>query len=89
MSYSDPDRQRQYQREWIAKRRAEWFQGRLCVDCGAAEELELHHVDPSKKVTHRIWSWRLERRLVEIAKCIVLCRWCHIEIHKRTDREVD
>lgn len=77
MPYRDPDVQRKYQREWIRKRRQEYLKGKVCRDCEGTEALELHHVDPATKVSHRIWSWRKERREAELAKCVVLCRDCH------------
>lgn len=77
MSYSDPDAQRQYQREWVARRRAKWFADKTCVDCGGAADLELDHIDPTQKVSHRIWSWSWERIEAEAAKCVVRCTDCH------------
>lgn len=82
MPYSDPARQAEYQRDWVARRRAEWFAGKKCAWCAAAKQLELDHVDGSKKVSHRIWSWSAQRREDELAKCQVLCRQCHV---KKTD----
>lgn len=83
MPYRDPDMQRRYQREWMARRRAEWFDGKVCVDCGGTERLEVDHVDRRlkspklKKTNTSIWSWSQERRDVELAKCVVRCRDCH------------
>lgn len=76
MSYKDLDKQREYQRKWTARRRADFLQGKKCP-CGSVEKLELHHREPRHKTDHRIWSWTLERRTAEIAKCDVLCRKCH------------
>lgn len=69
--------QREYQRKWIADRRRQWFEGRTCVKCGEVEDLELHHLNPATKVGHRVWSWRRDRRLAELSKCVALCRSCH------------
>ena len=68
---------RQYNRRWMAKRRAEWFDGKACVECGSTEEREVDHIDPSQKIDHKVWSWSKERRDAELAKCQVLCRRCH------------
>lgn len=73
MPYKNPEQQRQYQREWRAKRRADYFADKACVICDTTDRLELDHIDPSKKVAHSIWSWSDERRLAELAKCQVLC----------------
>lgn len=68
---------RNYQREWMRRRRAEFFADKACAACGINESLELDHVDPDMKVSHKIWSWSEERRAAEIAKCQVLCTECH------------
>lgn len=39
----------------------------------------MHHKDPTKKVSHRIWSWSKQRRELELKKCVVLCGECHKE----------
>lgn len=77
MGYKNKCQQLAYQREWMRARRTDFFKGKGCARCPSKKDLELHHKDPSKKVDHRIWSWREERRLVEIAKCEVLCKKCH------------
>lgn len=78
MPYADPDRRRQYAREWMAKRRTEWLsQNGPCAQCGSDDYLEVDHVDPGRKVSHRVWSWTQARRDAELAKCQVLCRDCH------------
>src|SRR5664280_3914716 len=48
MPYKDPEKQRQYQREWKAARRVEWFKGKVCVDC-AVLCLPRHVVVPSSQ----------------------------------------
>jgi hypothetical protein len=74
----DAEERRQYQREWIAQRRSEWFSDKFCIRCGSTEDLRLDHIDPRQKVEHRIWSWSRARRDVELAKCQVLCHPCHV-----------
>lgn len=68
---------REYQRKWVADRRAKWFYDKSCSECGSKNRLELHHVDPKLKTSHRIWSWSWERIELEVQKCIVLCEVCH------------
>lgn len=72
---------RDYQREWVATRRAAYLHGRSCVLCGSAENLEFDHANPEHKVSHRVWSWSRERLEAELAKCVILCRRCHQERH--------
>lgn len=79
MPYSNPDTQREYQRQWRAQRRAEWFEGKVCIDCGSEDELELDHEDPDNKITHNIWSWSAKRREEELKKCAPRCNPCHLE----------
>jgi hypothetical protein len=79
MGYKDPKKRREYQRLWVATRRAEFFAGKACNRCGSTDGLELDHVDPAMKVSHSIWSWSIERRAEEIAKCQVLCNGCHLK----------
>jgi len=87
MGYKDPAKQREYTRKWVAARRAEFMDGKCCVDCGSTERLELDHVDPATKEHHAIWSWSQKRRDAEIAKCVVRCRACHIERHAAERRQ--
>lgn len=68
---------RNYQREWIRARRAAYFSDKSCVICSSTEDLELDHIDPTTKTSHKIWSWSESRRLTELAKCQVLCYLCH------------
>ena len=77
MPYKDSDRQRQYQREWIARVRSEYLHGKRCARCGSEDGLEIDHIDPASKVDHKVWSWSPARRKAELEKCQVLCRGCH------------
>jgi 5-methylcytosine-specific restriction endonuclease McrA len=92
MAWSEQQK-RDYQRAWKQRRRAEFFAGKCCTWCGSVEDLQLHHLDPKAKETHRIWSYSAERRLAEIAKCIVLCWPCHIHWHveqrRKPQHEID
>lgn len=83
MAYVDLKIQRKYQNEWAKNRRLAWIKskGGCCEDCGSVIDLEVHHVDPSKKVTHRIWSYSAAKREEELKKCKVLCGDCHENVH--------
>lgn len=83
MAYKDPADKAAWQKRWQTKRRAEFFNGKVCAECGGDEQLELDHIDPTAKMTHRVWSMSDARREAEIAKCQVLCYDCH----KRKSRE--
>lgn len=78
------DGKREYQRKWIANRRAEFFKDKSCAKCGSTESLELDHIDRLTKVSNSIWSWSQVRREEELAKCQVLCSDCHL---KKTSQE--
>jgi len=74
---------RQYQREWIARRRQAWIDEHgPCVDCGSWNNPEVDHVDPTKKVHNAgtLWSLALDnpKRIAELAKCVVRCHDCHM-----------
>lgn len=80
MPYKDKDKQREYQRNCLAARRLKWFtENGPCRHCGSNENLEVDHVNPNDKVSHRIWSWTESKRLEELKKCQVLCKNCHFE----------
>lgn len=80
MPYKDKEKQREYQRQWMARRREEWLEANgPCQFCGSGEDLEVDHIDPEHKVSHRVWSWSKERREAELANCRVLCSDCHKE----------
>lgn len=85
MPYANRETQRAYQREWWNRRRAEWVADNgPCVRCGSEDGLQVDHVDPRKKVSHKVWSWSQCRRETELAKCQVLCDACH---HRKTGAE--
>jgi len=79
MPYKDPEKNREYQRKWVAKRKADWYKDKFCVHCGSVERLELDHIDPKQKISHSIWSWTQEKRDADTAKCQVLCHDCHVK----------
>jgi 5-methylcytosine-specific restriction endonuclease McrA len=68
---------RRYQRDWKTARRRAWFAGKVCAECGSGSDLQLDHIDPAAKVSHKVWSWSAERRARELDKCQALCRDCH------------
>lgn len=76
----DREKLRQYQRNWLAKRRRAWLDIHgPCVICGSVEDLQIDHIDPKLKISHNVWSWTEERRDQELAKCQVLCKACHLK----------
>lgn len=82
MAYKDPDKQREYQRLRVARRRQEWInQNGPCVKCGSWIDLEIDHIDPSLKTYNvsQIWSRKQEIVDSELAECQVLCSTHHQE----------
>jgi len=101
MPFKDPEARRAYIRKWDKAhrqqlfayhqklwkdRRDAFFKDKVCVRCGATENLELDHIDASTKdprlrqarrSADNIWRWAEPRRAVELAKCQVLCRPCN------------
>ncbi len=79
MPFKDAATRREYQRVWVANRRASWLaENGPCVVCQSWENLEVDHRDPKTKVSHRIWSWSKIRLLKELEKCQVLCHEHHV-----------
>lgn len=78
MPIKDIQKRREYQLEWLRRRREDWFrENGPCVECGSWNNLELHHRNPDEKVTHKIWNWSEQRRREELEKCDPLCQTCH------------
>lgn len=87
MSYKI-EKKREYQREWKNKRAAK-FKKTLgpCVFCGSLDNIEIHHIDPEKKESHKIWSWAEDRILAELKQCIPMCHDCHTTFHSLLKRK--
>jgi len=80
MPYASKAAQSAYQNRWLKQRRLAWIQSHgPCAVCGSSFRLQVDHIDPAKKVSHRIWSWSAVRREGELAKCQVLCLKHHRE----------
>ena len=84
MPYKNRKQQRAYQRRWMAKRREKIIalMGDRCQVCGATEDLQIHHWVAEAKVSHRFTSWSWKRIKAELAKCVLLCIKCHMQLHK-------
>ena len=67
----------------MKQRRAEYFDGKKCVECNAKNNLTLDHIDRNTKISHKIWSWMQEKRDAELKKCQILCVKCHKEKTKK------
>jgi 5-methylcytosine-specific restriction endonuclease McrA len=74
--------QRDYNKAWKAARRNRLIEmlGGKCARCGATEDLEFDHIDPSTKefaisaTLSRAWGALVE----EATKCQLLCKPCHV-----------
>lgn len=78
------EEQREYQVQWLKRRREEWLkENGPCVKCNSWENLEIDHVDPKTKLYSVSSLWSLSptnpKRVNELAKCQVLCSPCHKE----------
>ncbi len=77
MPYKDRAKQRAYQNRWVQQRRSEWLAANgPCSKCGCDKDLRIASADPKNAVSHRVWSWRKEKREAVLAMCVVLCLDC-------------
>lgn len=92
MPYKDSNRQKEYLKDWNARRRDAANAARKeikssgCVVCGESEMccLSLHHVDPSqkdKKISDNSMRASVDKIIEEAMKCVVLCENCHRKVH--------
>ncbi|WPH68534.1 HNH endonuclease [Stenotrophomonas phage BUCTxx99] len=77
----------EYMREYMLRRYHERMTlarnhlGGKCANCGALDDLELDHIDPTTKsfTIGNMWSVNKESFWAEVAKCQLLCVKCHSE----------
>lgn len=80
MGHTPESRKRAYDK--MKRLRAAWLtENGPCKRCGSSYRLQVDHVNPATKIHHAVWTWREDRRLLELAKCQVLCGPCHWEKH--------
>ena len=81
-------------RKWQHVKRDWWVAYKQTLSCSHCSEsrhwcLDFHHTDPSLKddtVSQMVVSNRSKGAImVEVAKCIVVCRNCHADIHYKID----
>ena len=64
--------------------RARALHGDACQDCGAADRLHFHHLDPATKAfeigCRADYAWATIE--AELAKCVLVCEPCHKERHR-------
>lgn len=69
---------RQKHKDFAKLRRLEWLLSNgPCAYCGSWDRLEVDHINPEDKITHKFWGWSKDRREAELAKCQPLCHDCH------------
>ena len=78
MPFADRTNLNAYQASWLRERKMKWLADNgPCRGCGSWKALQVDHIDPDQKVSHRIWGWAQERREAELLKCQPLCVKCH------------
>ncbi len=96
MPYADPEKQKRFQREWQAEKRARGMRlvrglkANPCSDCGGRfppEAMDFDHVRGEKHFNlARTRGQPDEVILAEIAKCDLVCANCHrVRTRKRLD----
>lgn len=90
MPFKDPDKRREYFREYYRKKRLEAIHmlGGCCVECGESCDLEFDHIKPIDKKFEiaKLMSYKWSEVVEEVKKCQLLCRSCHED---KTERESD
>ena len=83
MPYKNAAEQREFQRKWVAKRRADHFKGKKCKSCGkpiSSKTADLDHKKPhgnTEKIDHRLWSLKDSKRKAKLKGMQILCKACH------------
>tara|TARA_B100001059_G_scaffold228954_1_gene260779 strand:+ start:102 stop:1097 length:996 start_codon:yes stop_codon:yes gene_type:complete len=73
----DQKRIRKERRQYL-----EEYLGGKCVRCGATEKLDFDHIIPANKsytIGSNITCFSIEELILEVDKCQLLCRPCHIQ----------
>lgn len=65
MGYLDATKQRDYQRNWMARRRSEFFADKSCVRCGATERLESRETTSSAEAMAQARNRGVDTMMVE------------------------
>jgi len=86
-------KRKQRKRNYTPRRILTWVK-RLegCHRCGEKRppffDLHWHHVDPATRrfILHKANQYTWDAVWEELDKCIVLCRQCHIDEHRRLSR---
>lgn len=82
MSYKNAEKQRAFQLNWITARKQKYLQQLCCCFfCGSHDQIEIHHIDPTMKESHKIWSWTDDKIELELRKCVAMCHQCHKRFH--------
>lgn len=80
---------KQVRREYDCKRSLQRYRKRMalahemlgekCASCGVVADLQIDHIDPTKKEFNvsRMWGYAEKRFLEELNKCQLLCQSCH------------
>lgn len=83
--YRDSDRGRAVWRVYKLHHQARVAAAQVggCVDCGSELKLRFHHLDPATKAFNvsRMAAKSDEVFYAELAKCAVVCHWCHTRRH--------
>lgn len=78
MPYLDKKKSVECKRLLLASRKSAWFAKHgPCQHCGSSENLEVDHIDPSKKAFSINWGVRFDVLEIELNKCQALCGRCH------------
>jgi integrase len=72
--FKDPERFREYRRQWYADRRQQWLAENGPCLCGSWEDLQL--ISAKGQKPKGIWSWSASRLAAELHGCRIVCWRC-------------
>lgn len=78
---------KEYFRNYYKERKQKYINmlGGVCSICGSKNNLQFHHTDRDTKnfSIGKLMNYAEEKVLHELNKCVLICKSCHIEQHKK------
>ena len=77
MGYKNKEKQKEYQKNWIAKRKEEFLANKICIHCSSKNELTFVNVrNKGKKFS---LSYSIKNLAEKLNNALILCESCYIK----------